>query len=224
ASLYRETFEVQGSTKDSLIASGTFSLWAPGASTASSIAEEVEMFWTIDTLHHAELVTRSLGPQQELLSINKMSATIPDRARLNVYTTTNDVIVKSMRGDIDITGAGSNITFTTLGRITLRSASGTIIGSTGLGGTAVTGEGNIDLTVTSVGFESIYAVDTTGNVFLKLPKGAPVTFHLQTGGGNINLNYDGVRQSAVTAISTTANGGGKVVTITTGTGDITVTN
>jgi hypothetical protein len=202
ATIYRGTFDVQGSPSDTLIADGKFSLWAPGSSTASSIAQNVNMYWSIDTLHRGQLVAFSEGPQRELITIDKMSATIPAKARLKIDAGSTDISVKSMKGDLEINGTGSNIDFATDGRI-----------------------GDIDITLPSVGFESLYATDTTGNVTLHIAAGAPITFHLQTSHGNINVNYDLVHQSAVgSAINTTANGGGKVITVSTDKGNITVVN
>ena len=80
ASIYRQIFTVQGSAADTLIADGIFSLWAPGSSTASSIAQNVSMFWSIDTLHRGELVAYAQGPEKELVSIDKMTATIPAKS------------------------------------------------------------------------------------------------------------------------------------------------
>src|SRR5579862_9917462 len=54
ASVYRQAFSVTGSPKDTLIADGIFSLWSPGSSKASEFAQNVNMFWSIDTLHHGE--------------------------------------------------------------------------------------------------------------------------------------------------------------------------
>ncbi len=230
ASIYRQAFAVQGSAADTLIADGTFSLWSPGSSTASSIAQNVNLFWIVDTLHQGndtlqgQLVANAQGPQKELLSIDKMSVTIPQKLRLGVTAGSTDVSVQGMTGDMNISGNSSNITFTTAGRITLQTSSGKITGSTGLGGSAVSTSGAINITLTSNNFETIYVSDSTGNVNVHVPGGVGVSFFLATYGGNINLSYDKVAQSSSSAIQVNVNGGGKVINVRTGPGNITVSN
>jgi hypothetical protein len=224
ASIYRQQFNVTGSAADTLIADGIFSLWASGNSNAASFAQNVNMFWSVDTLHRAQLVAYSTGPQAELISIDKMSATIPQKAYLTVNTSSNDVSIQNMKGDINVTGTGSNITFATDGRMTLQTSNGNITGSSGLGGSALSNSGNINITIPSNNFESVVITDTTGNVNLHIAKGAGITFLLATSHGNINLNYDGVTINSITAIRAIANGGGKVVTVATASGNISVTN
>ncbi len=224
ASIYRETFSVHGSALDTLIADGTFSLWAPSSSKAFSIAANVNMFWSIDTLHRGELTAYSQGSEKELLSINKMDATIPAKANLVVVTSTNDVSIEGMKGDINVSGNSSSVNFATAGRMTLQTSSGDITGTTGLGGSVQSTSGNINVTLPSKNFESVYATDSTGNVTLHIPSGVGVTFRLATYGGNITLAYDNVKQSSITAIQTTVNGGGKVVIVNTSKGNINVSN
>ncbi len=228
ASLYRDAFSVQGSAADTLIADGTFSLWAPGSSAASSIAQDVNLFWATDQLHQAidtlegRIFANSNGPQKELLSIDRMGVTVPARTGLNVITTSNDVDVKGMSGNTNVAGNTSNITFNVPGRITLQTVSGKITGSTGLGGSAQSGSGDINVTVTSPKFITVFANDTTGNVTVYLPKGVGVNFQLYTHGGNINLKYDGLLMASPSAIITSANGGGSIVYVATETGNVSV--
>jgi hypothetical protein len=224
ASLYRDAFSVQGSAADTLIADGTFSLWSPGSSTASSIAQNVNLFWSIDTLHKGQLFANSQGPQKELLSIDKIGVTIPRRVGLDVITTSNDVSVQGMTGNINVAGSSSNITCDVAGRITLQTTSGKITGSTGLGGSAQSTSGDITITLSSKNFETILARDSTGNVNVHVPAGVGVTFFLATYGGNITLSYDKVAQSSKSALNVSVNGGGKVINVATATGSITVSN
>jgi len=223
ATIYHQAFSVQGSAKDSLIADGIFSLWAPGSSTASSIAQNVNMYWSVDTFHTAQLYAYAEGADQELLSIDRMSVTIPQQVNLSVNASSSDVSIQGMGGDINVTGTSSNITFNTGGRITLQTQSGNISGTSGLGGSALSTSGNITITVPR-NFESVSVTDSTGNVSLHIGGGVGVTFQLATGHGNISLNYDGVTMNSLSAIRVTANGGGRVVNVATATGNINVSN
>jgi hypothetical protein len=225
ASIFRQTFAVHGSTVDTLIADGIFSLWSPGQSKASEFANNVNMYWSIDTLHHGQLVTYADGPQKELLSIDKMTATVPTNAYLAVNTTSNDVSIDGMKGDINVSGTSSNITFATTGRMILQTESGNITGSSGLGGSIHTTSGDVIVSIPSKGFESVVIRDdSTGNVNLRIAGGAGITFVLATSHGNIALNYDGIAMNSLTAIQAIANGGGKNVFVATTHGNITVSN
>jgi len=229
ASIVREAFSVQGGSTDSLIANGTFSLWAPGSGTASSIAQNVNLYWSIDTLHQAndtlqgKLFAYASGPGQELLSIDKMAVTVPRKIHLSVVAGSTDVSVHGMTGDTYFEGGSSNIDFTTAGRITMQTSSGKITGSTDLGGSAISTSGAINVTLTSKSFEGIFVKDSTGNVNLHIPEGVGVSFFLVAYGGYVNLSYDKVSQSG-SGVQVNVNGGGKVVRVETGTGNITVSN
>jgi hypothetical protein len=225
ASNYKESFTVQGMNNGLLTADGIFSLWASGSSSAAAIAQNVNLFWTVDTLHHAQLFASATGSQKELVSIDKMSATIPANAYLTVNTTSNDVNVTGMSAGMNISGNESNINFTTGGDINLTTESGNITGSTALGGNATTTSGTVDITLTSTGFESLSVTSNgSGNVTVRVPAGVGVSFQLYTHGGNISLNYDKISQSSITALQTNVNGGGRNVIVKTATGNITVVN
>ena len=225
ASIYRETFNVQGGTNDTLIGHAIFSLWAHGADQANQIAQNLNLYWTVDTLHKTELITDSPVSQKELISISTMAVTVPPQTKLTISTTTNDVNVKDMKSDLNIEGTTSNITFNTRGRVTIKTTTGATNGTTTLGGSIEATTGDMNISVPSKLFESIYSKATTGNVSIRIAGGAGVTFHLATSTGKLSVSYDGVSQTSYSAsMDLTVNGGGKVVSVQTTTGNISIVN
>lgn len=217
-----DNISVTGWSRDSIIAKANLSIWANSTDNAKQIGEDLQFSWATGSTT-AELLVTSDVAGQELAYLREMVISTPSRFALNLETGSGDIKATNMAGDLNlITGSGS-ITADTKGKIIASTSSGDVNAICGQGASLDLGSGDVALDVTSSAFDDVTISTSSGDVSLRLADSAQVTFDLSTSSGDIDINYGGT--STVTEngyLRIDVNGGGKLITIETSSGNIKV--
>lgn len=217
-----DNISVAGWSRDSIIATATLSIWANSSDEAQQISQDLKFNWATGSTT-AELIVTSNEADQELARLQEMTISAPSRFELNLETNSGDIKATNMFGDLNLTTGSGSITADTKGKIIASTSSGDINAICGQGASLDLGSGDVALDVTSSEFDDVTVATSSGDVSLRLADSARVSFDLSTSSGDIDINYGGT--STVTGngyLRIDVNGGGKLITIETSSGNIKV--
>jgi DUF4097 and DUF4098 domain-containing protein YvlB len=210
---------ISGNVSDTLQATAQLSIWANDDSKARSIADQLQFDWT-NNAGAASLAVHYGSSEQELAKLQWLRIVAPQRLHSKIETSSGDISVNNMHGDLDLESSSGDIVGSTTGWGKITSTSGDVTASLGDGGEITTTSGNVKATITNNEFESLTIDASSGDVDVAIADGAGITFDITSESGDIALQYSGTDLETNDHLSINVNGGGKHVTISSSSGDV----
>lgn len=213
---------ITGWSSDTIKAAAQISVWAQNAEKAHQIAQELNFGWGTSS-SNAELTVNATNPDQELGHLEQLNISAPSRLNLTLNNSSGNIKSTNMTGDINVNTSSGNLNLETTGHVVLKSSSGKIVARSGLGGSIDESSGSLDLEITSKDFDGVSVKTSSGDIALYIADGAKISFDLKSSSGSINLNYGGTTTSSYNGeLRINVNGGGKIVNVTSSSGNINV--
>ncbi len=225
AGSYDNAINIFGDTNKTILATADVKLWSKDVAQANKILQNLSLRWSLKA-GEATLSTDYPGTDKELTSIGNVSVYTNRDINFRIENSANDINITGMRSTVDVNSTSGNSRIETEGRVIVKTTSGKVTGYSVLGGSIESTSGDIDFDVTSKDFESLVVKQTSGHTYLRIARNTRVTFLIEAQGASSSatVDYGGnyVKYSDGKAHTIVVNGGGKVVSVTSTSGDITI--